>query len=180
MSLSHALLGLISYKPLTGYDIKTAFNASINGFWNASLPQIYRTLHQMEKNEWVQSEIEQQIGKPNKKLYSITDKGKVELRSWLSEPLELSQVKSRMLIKVFFGNQMDREDLIQLITERREKELRFLEKAKEEHGQSAEKYAKELNAKDDIQFWLLSLDFGVRKAKMTIEWCESALEHLNQ
>ena len=180
MSLPHALLGVINYKPMTGYDLKTAFNASINGFWNASLPQIYRTLHQMEKSGWMLSNIEQQKGKPNRKIYKITGKGKKELRQWLSKPLDIAQAKNKMLIKVFFGNQTDRRDLINQIRERREYEIKFLEKAGNEYKQSADQYAKKFNAKDDIRFWMLSLDFGIRKAKMTIEWCDSALKILEK
>lgn len=176
MSLPHALLGLINYKPVTGYDIKTTFNDSINEFWNASLPQIYRTLHQMERSGWVLSNIEQQKGKPNRKIYKITDKGKKELRKWLGEPLEISQTKNKMLIKVFFGNQMDRHDFINHIREQREQAIKFLEKAKNEHKQAADQYAIKLDAKDDEQFWLLSLDFCIRKSKMTIDWCNSALK----
>jgi PadR family transcriptional regulator, regulatory protein AphA len=180
MSLPHALLGLINYRPLTGYDLKTTFNASINGFWNASLPQIYRTLHQMEKSGWVLSSIEQQDGKPNRKIYKITDKGKKELRKWLGEPLEISQAKNKMLIKVFFGNQMDHQDLVNQIRERREQEIQFLEKARNEHKQAADRYAIQLDAKEDVRFWLLSLDFGRRKAKMIVDWCDSALEILER
>ena len=180
MSLPHALLGLINYQPLTGYDIKAAFNASINGFWNASLPQIYRTLHQMEKSGWALSRIEQQDGKPNRKIYKITSKGKKELRKWLVEPLEKTQPKNKMLIKVFFGNQMDNKDLINQIRDRRKQEIKFLEKAGNEHRQAADHYAVELEAKDDLRYWLLSLDFGIRKSKMIVEWCDSAFKILEK
>ena len=152
MSLPHALLGVINYIPLTGYDIKTAFNASINMFWNASLPQIYRTLHQMEKNGWALSGIEQQEGKPNRKIYKITNKGKKELRKWLSEPFEIHQVKDKMMIKVFFGKQMDHHDLINQIKDLREQEIKFLEKARNEFKQTADQYAIKLDAKDDARF----------------------------
>ena len=53
MSLPHALLGLINYQPTTGYELKATFNRSIHFFWNATLPQIYRTLNQMEKKGWL-------------------------------------------------------------------------------------------------------------------------------
>lgn len=178
MSLPHALLGLINYTPLTGYDLKTTFNASINMFWNASLPQIYRTLHQMEKSGWVLSSIEQQEGKPNRKIYKITNKGKKELRKWLGGPLEIHQVKDKMMIKAFFGNQMDHRDLVNQFRELREQESRFLEKARNEFKQTADRYAIKLDAKEDVRFWLLTLDFGRRKAKMIVEWCDSALEIL--
>ena len=86
----------------------------------------------------------------------------------------------QMLIKVFFGNQMDRQDLINQIRERREQERKFLEKAGNKHKQAADQYAIKLDAKDDVRFWLLSLDFGIRKAKMIVEWCDSALKILEK
>lgn len=180
MSLPHALLGLINYKPLTGYDLKSTFDSSINMFWNASLPQIYRTLNQMEKSGWLLSCIEQQEGKPNRKVYKITDEGKKELRTWLSEPLGPYQAKNKMMIKVFFGNHMDRSDLINQIREQREQETRFLIEYEHKIEQVADQYSEKMEAKDDIPFWVLSGDFGIRKAKMIVEWCNSALKILEK
>jgi PadR family transcriptional regulator AphA len=176
MSLPHALLGLINYKPLTGYDLKAAFTSSIYMFWNASLPQIYRTLHQMEKKGWVSSSIEHQQGKPNRKIYTVTEKGKQELRTWLSEPLEIPQIKHEMLVKIFFGNQMNKKDLVNLIKEQRELSMQFLEKTGREVKPIAENYAVKAGAKDDMRFWLLTLDFGRRRAQMIVEWCDAALD----
>ena len=53
MSLPHALLGLISYQPSTGYELRTTFTESVQFFWSATLPQIYRTLNQMESQGWL-------------------------------------------------------------------------------------------------------------------------------
>ena len=44
MSLKHALLGFLSYAPMTGYDLKRYFDQSIHHFWNANLSQIYPRL----------------------------------------------------------------------------------------------------------------------------------------
>jgi PadR family transcriptional regulator AphA len=176
MSLPHALLGLINYKPTTGYNLKMAFNSSISMFWNASLPQIYRTLHQMEKNGWVSSSIERQQDKPNRKVYTLTVKGKKELRDWLSKSVEIPHPKEEFLVKIFFGNQMNRKDLVRQIKERRERAVQFLEKSGKEVKPVAEHYASITGAKDDVRFWLLTLDFGRRRAKMIVEWCDSALD----
>ncbi len=178
MPLPHALLGMINYTPMTGYDLKTAFNASINFFWSASLPQIYRTLHQMEKNGWVSSSIEQQEGRPNRKVYKITGKGKKELRRWLGGPLEISDVKDEMLLKVFFGNQMDRRELVAKIRELRERQVKLLERAGNEFKKTADRYATQLNVKDDKRFWLLTIDLGIRRIETIIDWCDSALKIL--
>ena len=43
MSLKHALLGLLNYRPMTGYDLKQRFDHSISHFWSANLSQIYPT-----------------------------------------------------------------------------------------------------------------------------------------
>jgi len=180
MPLPHALLGLINYKPLTGYDLKSAFNNSINMFWDASLPQIYRTLHQMEKSGWVLSSVELQKGKPNRKVYEITGIGKEELKSWLSDPLELMHEKNPLMIKVFFGNQMGKEDLIRQLRMRREQYQKNLVKYETVLVGTIDQIAEKLDAADDKLFWRLTVDCGIRRAKMFIEWCDSALELLDK
>jgi PadR family transcriptional regulator, regulatory protein AphA len=176
VSLPHALLGLLNYKSATGYDLKAAFKDSIYMFWNASLPQIYRTLNQMEKNGWLLSRIEHQEGKPSRKIYDLTDKGKKEFRKWLSKPLEIQQTKEEMLVKIFFGNQMNQKDLISHIKARRERAMRFLEQTGKEMRPVVERYATKAGAADDARFWLLTIDYGLRRAKMIIEWCDAALD----
>jgi PadR family transcriptional regulator, regulatory protein AphA len=180
MSLPYALLGLVNYKPATGYDLKLIFTRSINMFWDASLPQIYRTLNQMKKNGWLSSSIEHQEGKPSRKVYSITDKGKKEFDSWLLKPPEAVQIKNEMLVKVFFGNQMDQKDLVNHIKESRESALRFLEETPKEVKATVEEYVTRTGAKDDMRFWLLTYDLGRRRAEMTVEWCDSALNIIKE
>ena len=36
MSLKHAILGFLSFAPLTGYDLKKAFDRSVQHFWPAN------------------------------------------------------------------------------------------------------------------------------------------------
>lgn len=175
MSLPHALLGLLNYKPATGYDLKAAFENSINLFWNASLPQIYRTLSQMEKDGWLSFTVEHQEGKPSRKIYQLTDKGKKELRNWLTTPPEFTPTKNSLLVKLFFGNQMDKKDLAANIHKWREHYVEFLEMMDKNIRPIAQHYADKLDSKDDMQFWLMTADYGIRNARMVIEWCDSAL-----
>ena len=53
MSLAYAILGLLTYESLTGYELKQRFDCSINYFWSAHLSQIYRELNVLEKKELV-------------------------------------------------------------------------------------------------------------------------------
>ena len=36
MSLKHAILGFLSFKALSGYDLKKAFDNSVRHFWTAN------------------------------------------------------------------------------------------------------------------------------------------------
>ena len=175
MSLPHALLGLLNYKPATGYDLKAAFESSINLFWNASLPQIYRTLKQMEKSGWLTFTTEHQAGKPSRKIYQLTEKGKKELLEWLSAPPEFPETKNPMLVKLFFGNQIEKKDLAVNIRKWRERYTNFLDKMDKDIKPVAKYYADKTDSKDDIQFWMLAADYGIRNAKAVIEWCDAAL-----
>ena len=35
MSLKHALLGILTVRPMTGYELKQFFDSSVQHFWNA-------------------------------------------------------------------------------------------------------------------------------------------------
>ena len=176
MSLPHALLGLLNYRPATGYDLKATFEKSINLFWNASLPQIYRTLNQMEKKGWLSFKVEHQDGKPSRKIYNLTDAGKKELQKWLSTPPEFPQIKNNMLVKIFFGNRMDKKDLAINLRKWRERYITLLEKLGPELKSVAENYATKAESRDDMPYWLLTADYGRRYAKMVIKWCDAALD----
>jgi PadR family transcriptional regulator AphA len=175
MSLPHALLGLLNYGPATGYDLKAAFENSINLFWNASLPQIYRTLNQMKKDNWLAFTVEHQEGKPSRKVYRLTANGKKELRNWLTTPPEFPEPKNSLLVKLFFGNQMDKKDLAANLRKWREHHVEFLEMMDKNISPIAQRYADKIDAKEDMQFWLMAADYGIRNARMVIEWCDSAL-----
>ncbi|MBU1193560.1 MAG: PadR family transcriptional regulator [Proteobacteria bacterium] len=180
MSLPHTLLGLLKYKPNTGYNIKTAFASSINFFWEVSLPQIYRTLNSMETRGWLDSDIEHQDGRPSKKIYRITPEGDREFAQWLEQAPEAVKPKDELLVKLFFGGFMDHQTLTGHIKDRRNKAEQFLKSAGEIIPPSVREYADKADAGQDIPFWLLTLDLGRRRAQMTIEWCDETLRILEK
>jgi PadR family transcriptional regulator, regulatory protein AphA len=176
MSLPYALLGLIDYQPATGYDLKTTFGKSIHFFWNATLPQIYRTLNQMESNGWVTSTMEHQEGKPSRKVYSITGPGRAEFLSWLALPPQSPEPRSPLLVKVFFGNKMPRERFIGQIRQYRAHLVELLGRYSGEAAPVIEGRTGSAGTDEDAYFWSLTLDFGRRRARMGIEWCDEILK----
>ena len=180
MSLPHALLGLINYYPATGYELKNAFTQSIHFFWNATLPQIYRTLKQMEKQDWLTVSIEHQDGKPTRRVYHMTDKGRQELQRWLIEPSQIPEPRSAMLIKIFFGHQMDPKQFVSRLQEWRDYHANLLKRYEEEIVPLVDRYAARTGASKDAPYWTLTLDFGRRQARMVLDWCESVLGQMKE
>ena len=178
MSLPHALLGLLNYRPATGYQLKKAFKESIYFFWNATLPQIYRTLNQMEKKGWLTAVIEHQDGKPSRKVYKLTDQGFGEFQRWLKEPIEVPQPKNPMMLKIFFGNQMERDQLAHHLQEIKEYHASLLKKYGKEVKPVIQRYASLTGASQDARYWGLTLEFGQMHVRMTIDWCDKLLKTL--
>ena len=49
MELKHAILGLLSIRSASGYDLARAFAGSVAHFWHADRSQIYRTLDRLRE-----------------------------------------------------------------------------------------------------------------------------------
>ncbi len=180
MSLPHALLGLINYHPATGYDLKMMFNKSIYYFWNATLPQIYRTLNQMEVWGWITSTVEHQDGKPSRKVYQMSEAGRIEFRRWLTEPNEAPAPRIPMLVKVFFGSHLPSEEFIEHIKRLRDYHVSLLKRYEKEIPPVIEKYSHKTGAKNDRYFWTLTLDYGRRQSQMAIDWCDEVLKTIER
>ena len=180
MSLPHALLGLINYRPATGYDLKVAFDNSIHFFWNATLPQIYRTLNDMESKGWLAATFEHQEGKPSRKIYRVMPAGLDELKRWLVTPTEPPEARHPMLVKTFFGNQMERGLFREVLVQWRDYHVKLLKTYEERVVPVIDRYAELTGAVDDALYWTFALDFGRRHAQMNIEWCEATLKALSR
>ncbi|HDZ3720085.1 TPA: PadR family transcriptional regulator [Vibrio cholerae] len=104
MSLSNLpliIMAEISQKPLTGYDLsKLIFDKG----WKASHQQIYRELAKREANRFASCQYIPQVGKPDKKVYSLTPFGRAELvKSYDAEP-SCTRVQDEALAHLFLAN----------------------------------------------------------------------------
>jgi len=180
MSLPHALLGLINYQPSTGYELRSVFSKSIQFFWNATLPQIYRTLNQMESQGWLTVKIEPQEGKPSRKIYSITNEGRTELMRWLTTMPEIAPERNPLLLKVFFGRFVNPEALKQIITGYREYHAKLLQQYNTETVQVINHYADACDSQGDAAYWKLTLDFGQRYSEMVVDWCDHVISTIDR
>lgn len=109
--IRYAILGLLSWQSLTGYDLKGIFRESLIMHWSGSNNQIYRTLLKLHEEGLVTREIEDRDSGPSRKIYTITANGENALRSWLLSPPELPEMKKEFLIRVAWADQLDDAEL---------------------------------------------------------------------
>ena len=75
MALPHAILVSLCEQSGSGYELTHRFDRSIGYFWSATHQQIYRTLRTMEDDGWVSATVVAQRGRPDKKVYTVSEAG---------------------------------------------------------------------------------------------------------
>lgn len=176
MSLKHGILGLLTYKSMTGYDLMKVFNESLAFFWKAQTSQIYRELGLIEKKGWVNSEIIQQSDKPNKKVFTLTDQGKKELIKWLDghSPVKVMDFRDEMTMRVFFSATSDNEKLLEELIEYKSLNKFFYERLKKvELGLDIKSQYVE-KTREKI-YWLMAIKRGIINAQANINWVDECL-----
>jgi len=181
LSLGNALLGLLNYRSMTGYDLKKTFDNTIDFFWSAQMSQIYRELNNLEKKGFVLSKIEAQEKRPDRKVYQLTEEGRNTFLNWLNKfPNQLSQNnRSRFLMRVFFSSKIKLDELAFEITrykKEKENQLKYLEKVQ----QGINDYSKDKKYKTETFYWELILKKGNKDNSAEIEWAEECLQLIEE
>jgi len=100
MSVELVILGLLSFRPMAGYDIKKIFENSPAFYWSGNNNQVYTTLVALHKKGWVSCQVQPQDFHPPRKVYAITENGKRELDAWLRAAPELPRLRHPFLIQL--------------------------------------------------------------------------------
>ena len=91
------ILGAVAAKPLHGYGIVKVIREGSGGALKAGEGQLYPILHRMEGLGWLAADWESQEGRPPRKVYDLTDKGRVELARSRKRWAEFSQAVSSII-----------------------------------------------------------------------------------
>jgi DNA-binding PadR family transcriptional regulator len=102
VSLRHALLGVIKDQPLTGYDLVRHFQGTVGFLWSAPQSQIYPELRRMEAEGLVTARVAPRGRYAQKRIYSITDAGMIELRRWATDFMPLPAQRDPVHLKAAF------------------------------------------------------------------------------
>jgi DNA-binding PadR family transcriptional regulator len=135
MKAQDVILGILMNGSKSGYDIKKDFETVFSYFYDASFGSVYPALKIMDQEGLIKKETILQESKPNKHVYSISDKGKEAFHSYLSSPVASDIVRSDISMRLFFGDYAESDlvvSWIETIVRQYEQSLRTVEQYKAE------------------------------------------------
>jgi DNA-binding PadR family transcriptional regulator len=168
---SYAILGLLTFEEMSGYDLTKLVNQSVGFFLTPAKSQIYAELRRLESVGYVTEREVEQRGRPDKRLYRITSAGERALRDWLeTSALESAEIKSPFLVKVFFGNHMRSASLLAQVREMRARDAEQLARLRE-----IERMIKD---REEMFFPYLTLRCGLASVKAMLRWEDEVIREL--
>ncbi|MFV0303154.1 MAG: PadR family transcriptional regulator [Paracoccus sp. (in: a-proteobacteria)] len=177
MSLRYAILGLLSFEPMSGYTLKTRyFDGSVAYFWPADQAQIYRTLQALQADGLVESETVTGETRPDSRVYRMTDAGLAGLRDWLGEGRPIVTHKDAFLVQLYFARLLTPAQLMRVLRVRRSEHQalqRHLDQVQIPPGQTPD-------MRRQVRFGALVLDYGRRRERMMLDWLDATIEAVSE
>jgi PadR family transcriptional regulator AphA len=164
---SHVVLGLVAARqPITSYEMKRSVARSIGYFWPFPHSQLYAEPARLVRLGLLEEDVEETGRK--RRRFRITDAGQLALARWLAEPAsEPTEIRDLGMLKLFFGAQGRREDLVALATEQHIAHQRRFEEYEALHAEVAH----------IATVWeLATLEIGTRYERMATEFWADILD----
>ena len=121
---SYAVLGLLSVRSWTTYELAKQVQRSLNWFWPRAERKLYDEPKQLAQQGYAVA-TERFTGKRRSREYTITEEGRAALSDWLTEPAAPRTAEFEGMVKVFFADGGDlpslRATLAQIVAEAEER-----------------------------------------------------------
>jgi PadR family transcriptional regulator, regulatory protein AphA len=174
----YALLGALSIKAMSGYDIKKFSDLSISHFWNENYARIYPVLKEMEGESLVTKTTTHTEGRPDRNVYTITKKGLKELDEWLLQPIDDRPPREELLLKLFFSSNVPVENLIEKVKAEKEKQKKLI--AEYERIEGVITTNKKISSMKGLPLWMATVSYGKHHSEGVIKWCNETLKSLEK
>lgn len=159
---AYVILGMVSRESRSGYEIKAVVDNTTRFFWTASYGQIYPELKRLSEAGLVEG-VDASRGDRKRTVYAITADGEAELKKWLRQPPETSEMREEGLLKLFFSGVLEPGEAVETLRAMRRRRLELTERLRSMEPEKAEQ-------KDP--FSLMVLRGGVEFNEWFAGWCE--------
>jgi PadR family transcriptional regulator AphA len=136
-----------------------------------SYGSVYGALHSLRDDGMVTLEVVPNDDKPPKKVYTISESGKAELREWLEQPADEDSSLRTFIMRLALADQLSQEALVEHLERRRARVA--------EHGVGVEQDAREVYADAGIG-QLLTQELVLAMARAEVGWLDNVLARLSK
>ena len=181
MSLDHILLGLLR-EPATGYDLKNVFSETVRHFWSARLSQIYPTLKRLEQQQMLRSRREPSPKGPDRKVYTVTEKGRAELLTWLRSEPAVGTERFAYLAQLYFMDAVgDIHETRAFMTALRDHHSGWLAQLQAVEQDIVTTYGDAPQHYNDAGFHhFAALRMGIHSLEAKVAWCDETLAAIDR
>jgi PadR family transcriptional regulator AphA len=165
-STAYVILGMLSWRPMSGYEIKSLVDKSTRFFWAASYGQIYPELRRLAGAGLIEGKASPHGGR-RRNVYRLTQAGRGELEAWLGVDADVFELRDEGLLKLFFAEAAGGEAAIQALDAKRREHERVLARLEEIEA-----------TKRPDGFAYQVLRYGIECNRWQAEWCERTMREL--
>lgn len=170
--MKHLFLAIISKAPTHGYELLQIYDALFSStLAPLNAGQIYTTLSRLERDGLVKKHDIEQVGKPDKRVYELTEEGHQALSVWFAEHLTTPRIKDNFFLKLISAQISGLADPVQIIVEQRQHYLQTL------HDLNA--MALQPGMDEDASKFVL-IQGAILHLKADLEWLEICEERFSQ
>ena len=108
---SYAVLGLLSLRPWTTYELAEQMQRAMGFFWPRAISGIYEEPKKLVAHGLAIA-TQEKVGLRERTRYRITARGRRAIKSWVPTGGPAPQVEFEQLIKVFFAEHGTKRDLL--------------------------------------------------------------------
>lgn len=103
-TLSYVLLGLLSIRSWTGYELTNQIRHSLGHIWPSSDANVYREQQRLVRLGWAEAVDEAAGPSRTRKRYTITAEGRRVLRHWMATEPAPAVLQLESMLRVWFAD----------------------------------------------------------------------------
>jgi len=171
---TYGILAILSEGAKSGYEIMKFLSSPEVFYWRESYGNIYPILRQLNSGGFVR-QIDADIKKKRRIYYEITDKGRLELSTWLTTPPALTRFRVEILMKLRFGEMSGIDNMKSNIEHYRKLSIAEIEECSELMENI---YKGKKNLTNDLRN--LTVLYLLRFKQAMDDWCSDSVEILDK
>jgi DNA-binding PadR family transcriptional regulator len=197
----YAILGLLCWKPMSGYDIKKMVEVALTYFWSESYGQIFPALNRLVEDGLATKHLDPKSGGRKRQVYKITAAGRRMFKKWLHQPTDMPRLRDELKLKFFLTSRSEASESIRLLEEYGVQQREHLAMLKESevilgtalreneiHGellelQEALNWSEQTNSAEqshELLMFYLTLRSGILVAEARVAWVDEVLPVLKE